>query len=291
MNRTTVTLDARINDTDRRMIETAAGSHAFERLAAGQGPAPLAYGARKARLAYTNGLRNLERRLRVAATSVGRWRVGLDATLQSTPVMPLYQKAGIVPPTGIRNLTMRSQFYLVKVTGRLAVARGMDATALRHVIRFSKVGPAGVGQPVVHDFFPRVGARRYRGADVLLGLRSTLLFWVAVTPGGVLVKKPDRIAEKVRGDLIYGPVKYRFEKTHAIGAGDQSKLEWYYPRQAIVNRATFESLLVLRVPWGTRALRLDSAIEASAETPASLRALLGKHRLLRDARHIKFRAA
>jgi hypothetical protein len=291
MRTETITLDARLNDSDRRLIAAAAQSHASERAAAEKGPDPLAYGSRNTRLAYTSGLRELERRLLVMATETERWRVSLATVLQSVPILPLSRKAGIVPPAGIRNLAMRDQFYLVKVTGQPSLSGGVRIASLRHALEFRAVGSAAVRQPAVHAFFPGAGARRYGVADVLVGLRSTLRFWVAVTPGGTLIGSADQIPRSVLEDLVYGPVRYRFGKTRAVGAGlGRTKVEWYYPGERIASGATLESLLVLRVPKGSGPCRVETAVEADVILPTLLQPLLGRHRLLRAARHIRLPA-
>jgi hypothetical protein len=279
----TITLDARLSDTDRRLITFAARSHASERAATRKGLVPIGYGAQRARLAYTSGLGELERCLRIVATEAERWQVRLDTVFESVPVLPLYEKAGLVPPVAIRNLSMRNQFYLVRVAGRLAAAGSMRIASLRYILHFSGIGPAAARQPAVHAFFPRIGARRYGGTDVLVGLRSTLQFWVAVTPGGAIIGTADKIPGKVRADLVFGPVKYQFGKTHVVGAGaSRPSVEWYYPGEAVAGGAKFWNLLVLRLPEGSSSCRITAAIEADVSLPASLQPLLGKHRLLRD---------
>jgi hypothetical protein len=285
------TLLAHLSDIDRRLIIFAARSHAFERAAARKGLVPIGYGAQRARLAYTSRLGELERRLRVVATEAERWQVRLDTVFDSLPVLPLYQKAGIVPPVAIRNLSMRNQFYLVRVAGRFATAGNMRIASLRYVLRFGGSGLTA-RQPAVHAFFPKIGARRYGGADVLVGLRSTLQFWVAVTPGGALIGSADKIPANVRAGFVYGPVKYQFGKTHVVGAGaGRPSVEWYYPGEAVAGGAKFRNLLVLRLPEGSSSCRVTAAVEADVTLPASLQPLLGKRRLLRDTRHFELRMA
>jgi hypothetical protein len=288
----TIPLDARLSDADRRLITSAARSHAFERAATQNGLPPIGYGAQKLRLAYTSQLDELDRRLRIAATEAERWQVRLDASFDSVPVPTLYQKAGIVPPPAIRNLSMRNQFYLVRVGGRFAAAGGMKVASLRYTLRFGGTGPVAGRQPVVHAFFPRIGARRYEGTEVLVGLRSTLRFWVAVTPGGALINTADKIAGSVRSDLVFGPVKYNFGQTHVVGAGGgRPSVEWYYPGAAVAGGAKFWNLLVLRMPKGSKSCSIDTGIEANVIMPESLRPLLGRRRLLRDSRHLELRMA
>lgn len=290
MKSKTIPLDARLSDTDRRLITFAARSHAFERTATRSGLAPIGYGAQKLRLAYTSQLDELDRRLRIAATEADRWQVRLDTSFDSVAVLPLYKKAGIVPPPAIRNLSMRNQFYLVRVGGRCASADGMKVASLRYALQFSGTGPAAGRQPVVHAFFPGIGARRYKGADVLVGLRSTLQFWVAVTPGGAAIETADKIPGSVRADLVFGPVKYQFGKTHVDGSGaGRPSVEWFYPGRAVAGGAKIWNLLVLRMPKGSRSCHVAAAIEANVIMPASLRPLLGKRRLLRDTRHLELR--
>jgi hypothetical protein len=292
MRTETITLAARLNDADRRLITSAARSHAFERAATRKTLIPVGYGAQRLRLAYTSRLGELERRLRIAATEAERWQVRLDTVFDSVPALPLYQKAGIVPPAGIRNLSMRNQFYLVRVAGRFAAAGSMRLASLRYVLRFRGIGRGAAQQPAVHAFFPRIGARRYGGADVLVGLRSTLQFWVAVTPAGALIESAERIPANVRAGFVYGPVKYEFGKTHVVGAGaGRPSVEWYYPGAAVAAGARLGNLLVLRVPKGSSSCRVTAAIEADVIMPASLQPLLGKHRLLRDTRHFELRMA
>ena len=290
MRSKTIPLDARLSDTDRRLITFASRSHAFERTATRSGLAPIGYGAQRTRLLYTSRLDELERRLRIAATEAERWQVRLDTSFDSVPVMPLYQKAGIVPLPAIRSLSMRNEFYLVRVAGRFAAAGGMRVASLRYTLQFSGTGPAAGRQPVVHAFFPGIGARRYGGADVLVGLRSTLQFWVAVTPGGALIQTADKIAGNVRSDLVFGPVKYQFGKTHVDGSGaGRPSVEWFYPGEAVAGGAKIWNLLVLRMPKGSRSCHVAAAIEANVTMPASLQPLLGKRRLLRDTRHLELR--
>jgi|GEM_PF-5064628 len=290
MKSKTISLDARLSDTDRRLITTAARSHAFERTATRSGLVPIGYGAQKLRLAYTSRLDELDRGLRVAATEAERWQVRLDTFFDPVPVMPLYKKAGIVPPPAIRNLSMRNQFYLVRVAGRFAAAGGMRVASLRYTLRFSGTGPAAGRQPVVHAFFPGIGTRRYGGADVLVGLRSTLQFWVAVTPGGAVIETADKIPGSVRSDLVFGPVKYQFGKTHVDGSGaGRPSVEWFYPGEAVAGGAKVWNLLVLRLPEGSSSCHVAAAIEANVTMPASLQPLLGKYRLLRDTRHLELR--
>jgi hypothetical protein len=286
MRTETISLGARLNDTDRRLITLACQSHAFERAAAQKEPAPIAYGARNRRLAYTGRLGELERRLRMLATEAERWRVRLDTDLDPIPVLPLYRKAGIVPPTVIRNLAMRNQFYLVRVTGQFSAAGNMRIASLRYALRLSGVGQTAARQPAVHAFFPRVGARRYGGTEVLVGLRSTLEFWVAVTPGGSLIGTADKIPANVRADLVYGPVKYQFGKTRVVGAGARRpSVEWSYAGEGVAGGTEFENLMVLRVPKGLSSCRVEEAIEVDVTIPTLLQPLLGERRLLRDRRH------
>jgi len=292
MKSKTIPLDARLSDTDRRLIAFAARSHAFERTATRSGLVPIGYGAQRLRLAYTSRLDELDRRLRIAATEAERWQVRLDTSFESVPVMPLYQKAGIVPPPAIRNLSMRNQFYLVRVAGQFAATGEMRVASLRYALRFSGIGPAAGRQPAVHAFFPGIGARRYKGADVLVGLRSTLQFWVAVTPGGALILAADKIPGNVRSDLVFGPVKYQFGKTHVDGSGaGRPSVEWFYPGEAVAGGAKFWNLLVLRMPKGPRSCHVAAAIEANVILPSPMQSLLGKRRMLRDTRHLELRMA
>lgn len=285
-------LDARLNDTDRRLMAVAAESHAFEAAATRKGPAPISYSAVKSRLAYTNGLEQLERRLRLLATEAGRWHVRLNTAFESVPVLPLYRKAGIVPPMAIRNLSMSNQFFLVRVTGRFSPVGSMRVASLRYALDFRGVGRASVRQPAVHALFPGIGARRYDGAAVFFGLRSTLEFWVAVTPGGSLVESVDRMPENVRADMVFGPVRYQFGKTHAVGAAARSaNVEWSFPGAAVAAGAKFVNLLVIRLPKGQSSCRVQATIEANVMTPTSLQSLLGRRRLLRDTRHSTLRMA
>lgn len=285
MRTKTIAVKTLLNDVDRRLILLAIQSNAFERAAAERAPAQIAYWGQRARLSYTEGLKQIERRLRILATKVGGWELRLDAAFEPVPVPWLYRKAGLVPPPGIRNLQMNNDFFLIRIAGRFSVADSMSISSARLALSFGGGGRPAALQPAVHAFFPKAGVRRYGKADVLAGLRSTLQFWVAVTPGGTLIEDVARIPEKVRADLVYGPVNYRFGRTRAAGAGGgRPRLEWYFSGESVTDGADFENLLVLRVAKGSKSFPVDATVEASVTLPAELQPILGRSRLLRGSR-------
>jgi hypothetical protein len=276
MNAQAVRIVAALNDVDRRLVNLAIRDSALARAAIDRGPAPLAYWGRKTRLAYANGLRQRERRLRIIATEMEGWRLRLDLTLKTVPVQELYRRAGIVPPGGIRSLSTRRDFSLVQIGGRFATAGEIDASGARLALHFSARGKPAALQPAVHSFFPKAGLRRYGATDVLVGLRSTLRFWVAVTPDGALIEDRERIPESVRADLVYGPVRYRFGETRAAGAGGgRPLLEWYFGGTSVAGGAEFENMAVLRTARESGKCTVDATLEANLKLPAGLQPLLG----------------
>jgi hypothetical protein len=285
MKTKTMKLVAAPNDVDRRLVNLVIQSSAYERDAADRSPTPLAYWGQKARLAYTNWLEERERRLRTLATNIEGWRVGLNLTFRIVPVQRLYHRAGIVPPAGIRALSTRSDFHLVQVSGRFSLAGSVDPADARLSLHFGSNGKSASLQPGVHSFFPKVGIRRYGATDVLVGLRSTLRFWVAVTPDGSLIEDPDRIPETIRADMVYGPLKYRFKEVRATGVGDdRPMLEWYFAGASITHGAKFDNMIVLRTPQDSRACSVSATLGANLKLPTGLRPLLGRNRIIRDSR-------
>ncbi|MBN2466348.1 hypothetical protein JXD38_12080 [candidate division WOR-3 bacterium] len=285
MKAKTVKLVAAPNDVDRRLVNLAIRSSAYERAATDRSPTPLAFWGQKARLMYKNGLKERERRLRALAAELEGWRLHLRLTFKAVPVQRLYRRKGVVPPSGIRALSTRNDFHLVQVSGRFAVSDSTDPADARLALRFSTNGRSAALKPAVHSFFPKAGLRRYGATDVLVGLRSTLRFWVAAAPDGTLIEDRDRIPEPVCADLVYGPVKYRFGKTRAAGAGNgRPMLEWYFAGASLTDGAKFDNMVVLRTAQESEFCTIGATLGVNLKLPTGLQPLLGRNRVIRDSR-------
>jgi hypothetical protein len=280
-------ITAAFNDADRRLVLAAITGWNHEHGAALQSPAPLAYGSKLSRLAYINRLALTEHGLRLQASVIGRSRVSLAPYFDIMPILPLYRERGIVPPESVRLQMMRYTFCLIRAGGRFTVAGPVVLRSLRYGLEFGGAGRLAASRPLVYTSFPAAGVRKLGRSDFLVALRSTLKFWIAVTPEGQTITAPSLIPARVRAGLLAGPFRHSFRKLGVMGTrGGLSRVEWYFVGTAGQRTAEFENLMVLRVPKATRSCRVEALVEAEVTTPVPLQPLLGQRRFLRGARRL-----
>ncbi|HDR00301.1 MAG TPA: hypothetical protein ENN51_08480 [candidate division WOR-3 bacterium] len=273
-------LPARLSQSDRTLVAAAIRSHSNEIRADGTAPAPLGYRTRRSSSRYLNGVRQLERRLRATAATLDRWRVIIEPQVEVTSLRAVYQQCQMVPPVAIRRQFTRSEFLLVRLQGKLTVAGGVPVRSLRLGLELDPGLAFKPRRGIFYAVFPKAEGRLFRGAQVALGLRPNLTFWVPRAPGGTALGE---IPASVRKMMLLGPMKMAFRKLVPVGAGSGSnRADWILVAgRESFRTARFELMAVLRVARGRTRVKTRVALDAEVTMPGNLSGVLGRTRYLR----------
>jgi hypothetical protein len=279
-------LEVKPNENDKRLAAAAIYSHAMERFDASRTKAPLNHLSRASRDRYLHALTDRERALRKSATEMRRWSVSFKPALQAVPLADVYEGKAVMPPQGIRFLSGTWDFYLVKLIGRIGMAKGTPVQTIRLALELDPGvrGPARRASAIT--VFPKSEWKKYGAGDILFGLRSNLRFWVPTTEDGTPFVRAKDMPRRLKTLLLVGPEKASFRRLGVEGksVGD-GRVEWNVKCTLPFRSTELRTWMVLQVPRRKRRVRVRATLEAEVLMPQALAGLVGQRRMIRDRRN------